>query len=241
MLCYKSVPTNNNKRDAPRAVTGAEGAKRKRGVRASRVRLTRALAEAGLRSQAALAERIADLEGLEAAPKDVVSRVFRERPVEPRTLERVARALGVDAYSLYKTAREEALPAALPDDRVPATPTPPSRRRMTATAAALLMAVAASAWWFTRPPPERNIPVTVPVLRPLGLGTPSLVVLPIKGDTEGALTDVLRSELDDTFTVATASAAVLTRDLDPVSAATRLRTVPSLPMNCGRRGSCSAN
>ena len=36
---------------------------RKRGVRASRARLYHALTEAGFRSQAALAEKIADLEG----------------------------------------------------------------------------------------------------------------------------------------------------------------------------------
>ena len=83
---------------------------RRRGVRASRAKLVRALAEAGLKTQAALAERIADAEDLDAAPKDVVNRVFRELPVDPTTLERVARGLGVDAHTLYKTADEEGLP-----------------------------------------------------------------------------------------------------------------------------------
>ena len=57
-------------------------------MRASRAKLAHALTEAGLKTQAALAERIADIEGLDAAPKDVVNRVFRELPVDPTTLER---------------------------------------------------------------------------------------------------------------------------------------------------------
>ena len=85
---------------------------RRRGVRASRAKLTRALTDAGLRTQAALAERIADLEGLDSAPKDMVSRAFRELPVEPQTLERVARALEVEAWTLYRSTDEEALPEA---------------------------------------------------------------------------------------------------------------------------------
>jgi len=84
---------------------------RRRGVRASRIKLARALAEAGLKTQAALAERMADLEGLDAPPKDIVSRVFREQPVDPTTLERVARALQTEAYKLYLTAEEAVLPS----------------------------------------------------------------------------------------------------------------------------------
>lgn len=79
---------------------------RRRGVRASRIKLTKALADAGLKTQAGLAERIADLEGLDAAPRDVVNRVFREQAVDAATLERVARALGVEAFTLYLTAND---------------------------------------------------------------------------------------------------------------------------------------
>lgn len=76
---------------------------KQRGVRASRIKLERALAESDLekKTQAALAERIADIEQLDAAPKDLVSKVFRGRFVDPQTLQRVARALGVDAATLY--------------------------------------------------------------------------------------------------------------------------------------------
>ncbi|MBL8270648.1 tetratricopeptide repeat protein [Steroidobacter sp.] len=110
---------------------------RRRGIRASRLKLTRALTAAGFKTQAALAERIADLEGLEAAPKDIVSRVFREQPVDPTTLERIARALQTEAYLLYLNADDETEAGAaksdievttsdeLPDSESPAAQTPP--------------------------------------------------------------------------------------------------------------------
>lgn len=78
---------------------------RRRGVAASRAKLNQALAASSLpkKTQAALAERIADIEGLDAAPKDLVSRVFRGVPVDAQSLERVARALNVPADSLFDT------------------------------------------------------------------------------------------------------------------------------------------
>lgn len=79
---------------------------RRRGVRASRIKLHRSLAEKGLKTQAALAERIAELEGLDAAPTDIVNKVFREQAVDPQTLERVARALGTPSYKLYLTSED---------------------------------------------------------------------------------------------------------------------------------------
>lgn len=79
---------------------------RRRGVRASRAKLNHALVESGLKSQSALAERIADLERLEVVPRDLVNRVFREQSVDPQSLERIARALSVPVYMLYKTADE---------------------------------------------------------------------------------------------------------------------------------------
>ncbi len=57
--------------------------------------------ESGFATQAALAEKVAEIENLESAPRDLVSKVFREIRVEPHTLERIALALGVEAYTLY--------------------------------------------------------------------------------------------------------------------------------------------
>lgn len=80
--------------------------RRKRGVRASRQKLEKALHNAGFKTQVSLAEYIAELESLDAAPKDMVNKVFREVPVSLHTIERIAQALKVEAFSLYLT-REE--------------------------------------------------------------------------------------------------------------------------------------
>ena len=82
----------------------AKGRKYTRGVRASRLSLTNALLASGLTTQVALAAKIAELEELESPPKDSVSRAFREKSVDPVTLNRIARALGVEPHSLYLSA-----------------------------------------------------------------------------------------------------------------------------------------
>lgn len=75
-----------------------------RGISCSRTKLNEALARSQLakKTQIALAEAIADKEGLEAVPKDLVNKVFRELPVDPQTIERVAAILEVPAESLYQ-------------------------------------------------------------------------------------------------------------------------------------------
>ncbi|WP_317933404.1 tetratricopeptide repeat protein [Halioxenophilus sp. WMMB6] len=83
---------------------------RQRGIRASRRKLDKALADAGFKTQTALATKIADLEGSSSVPKDLVNRIFREKAVDIQSLERVARALGVESHTLYLTADQ--LPAA---------------------------------------------------------------------------------------------------------------------------------
>ena len=65
--------------------------------------------EAGIKSQAELARRIADIEGLDSEPKDLVNRIFRQIKVEHSSLERVANALNVDAYKLYLTQDDQIL------------------------------------------------------------------------------------------------------------------------------------
>lgn len=79
--------------------------KRQRGVKASAPRLHQALEASGLKTQTALAERIADLEGLETSPRALVNKVFRGESVDPRTLQRVAAALDVEAWTLYANGR----------------------------------------------------------------------------------------------------------------------------------------
>ncbi len=79
---------------------------RNRGIRASRAKLTQALLNAGLKTQSSLAHQIAQQEGLDNIPKDLVNRVFREQSVDPKTLERIAAALDVPAHSLYLSSDE---------------------------------------------------------------------------------------------------------------------------------------
>lgn len=195
---------------------------RKRGVRASRTRLYRALADAGLKTQVALAERIADLEGLDAAPKDVVNRVFRELPVELHTLERIARALEVDAWTLYLRADDPPSPLTVDDqDASASAELPPSPRRDRAQSPRFLGAVALLAgialafggWWFSSLGPQGGPGMDTPdaaIFPALGLGRPTIVVLPFAGDDDGAFSAALRLKLAATFNVASSAAALLT-------------------------------
>lgn len=73
---------------------------RSRGVRASRAALDAAMANANYRSQASVAAAIADMEGLDAPPKDIVNRVFTEKPVDRSSVNRVAKVLGVNPQTL---------------------------------------------------------------------------------------------------------------------------------------------
>ncbi len=193
---------------------------RRRGVRASRAKLTRALTDAGLRTQAALAERIADLEGLDSAPKDMVSRAFRELPVEPQTLERIARALEVEAWTLYRSADEEALPEAPAGSDARSAPRP----AWLALSVILSMAALAGVGWLLmqrEPAPDEAPAAATPALT---LGAESLVVMPFAGDDDAELARLVRERLGEHFAVADGSATVLVRGLDPAAAAERLRT-----------------
>lgn len=197
---------------------------RKRGVRASRPRLYHALTEAGFRSQAALAGRIADLEGLDQAPKDLVSRVFREQPVELQTLERVARALGTEAWRLYKTADEpEPENGTQPPPNSPALP-----MRWRAVPALMILALVGGVlWWFTsatdRVPPESAQAQPSQSGSSLLSMQPTLVLQAFPGDDEERFTETLRRELGDRFQLASPTAAFLINDLDPEDAVRRLR------------------
>lgn len=195
---------------------------RNRGVRASRAKLVHALTEAGLKTQAALAERIADMEALESPPKDVVNRVFRELPVDPTTVERVARALGVDAYSLYKTADEEQVaPQSV------ATNNALSRRLLPVLLAAVVVLALALGlrWWFA---PDSVINTASPPVGAetplLGMGVPTLAVVPFVNDTDGSFSNALRQVLSSYFSVARPTADMLTQSRDLAAIATRLRT-----------------
>ncbi len=200
----------------------ANSGQRNRGIRASRAKLTHALTEAGLKTQVALAERIADIESLETAPKDVVNRVFRELAVDLTTIERVARALGVEAHTLYKTADEEE-PAPTGS---PTATAAKSRIVIGLLAAAIVVAVALVASGRFSPgsssgPTEPDVADSAPAL---DMGTPTLAVIPFADDADGAFSNALRNVLGKHFNVARPTADVLTTSRDPAETATRLRT-----------------
>lgn len=190
--------------------------RRQRGVRASRAKLHKALAKLGLKTQAALAERMAELEGLDAAPIDIVSKVFRERSVDPQTLERVARALQTESYRLYLTADEEE--SGVPPNpsagtsvvAVSAAATPPESvdlitasvepawkrwRRVWAVPVALL-AIATVVGLLLLYKYDNPLPAVRSVADALfPFGRDKLIVIPFKGDTDGAITVAVTERL----------------------------------------------
>lgn len=224
---------------------------RRRGIRASRIKLNKALAAAGLKTQAALAERMADLEGLSAAPKDIVNRVFREQPVDAATLERVARALGVEAFTLYLT-NQEAAPAATPSPADPPAssaagaapapdaaagavppPTPetrsPTSRRLLAwgwLAAALIavtLPIVLGAWFFGSAAARAPATRLHVTLTPK-LGRFRVAVTAFAGDEDGALAEAVRERLERTLGVASAGLPLITGNADRAEIAARFRT-----------------
>lgn len=74
---------------------------RSRGIRASQQKLRTAQLAAGFKSQAEVVDKIQQIEGLKKAPRSLVSRVFRGESVDPLSIERVAKALDVQAWALY--------------------------------------------------------------------------------------------------------------------------------------------
>ena len=223
---------------------------RRRGIRASRLKLTKALTAAGLKTQAALAERIADLEGLETAPRDVVSRVFREQPVDAATLERIARALGVEAFTLYlgsdepgyerPTTRPPMSEPAAESDRAATKAPPPSQEPprpraganktiWTVSIALLGVAmIAAIAVWFAPSPSVENGMTATSVRQAASLqpkfGRFRVAVTAFKGDESGQLAVAVRERLEKSLGVASAGLPLIADGEDRAEIAARFRT-----------------
>ncbi len=212
---------------------------RRRGIRGSRRKLVKALTEAGLKTQAALAERMADLEGLDAAPKDVVNRVFRGLAVDPQTLERVARALNTQAHQLYLTADEvqaeevdtaapadaAASDAAAPaDDEAPSLPPARRRARWLALVAGLAaLAVAAALFMSRTAGPRQEAAVSSAGAQASRFGRHRIVVLPVRGDEGGEFAVAIRDGLEKSLGVASPAAALIAGSPDPREIARQLR------------------
>jgi tetratricopeptide (TPR) repeat protein len=232
-------------------MTESDPRSRRRGVRASRQKLTRALAASGFKTQAALAERIADLEGLDAAPKDVVNRVFREQAVDPTTLERVARALGTEAYLLYLTADDDETEAGTAKADVG--PTAPDRSLEAADASvgpasavsveapnrfewrnvavlvvlgvALASVMGAGLWYlFSRGTGGETVAAETKAapLEPR-FGRFKVAITQFKDDPDGELAVLVRERLERTLGVASAALPAITGNEDRAELAKRFR------------------
>jgi Flp pilus assembly protein TadD len=225
---------------------------RRRGVRASRTKLARALTAAGFKTQAALAERIADLEGLESAPKDIVSRVFREQPVDPATLERIARALQTEAHLLYLNADDETeagaikgdveagvaseAPLANPGAPAESAPPPPAIDKRVTLAwqsvallvgvLAILVTVAGGAVWYWAGRDGAGPSVTAAAkLAPLEprFGRFKVAITQFEDDEEGELAVLVRERLERTLGVASAALPAIAGGEDRAQIAKRFR------------------
>jgi tetratricopeptide (TPR) repeat protein len=192
---------------------------RRRGMRASRVKLTEALGAAGIRTQAALADRIAELEGLDAAPRDVVYRVFRQQAVDPNTLARVANALGVPLHALLLSSDEDKSPADGAGRETVAASTDLEPRVLArwpqlVAAGAMAAAVFGMVWFGVVErlrPDSAGLPATGSSAAPLrDLSSLGIVVRPFEGD-DIQFTDTVREELAPHARVASAG-AVAARD-----------------------------
>lgn len=172
--------------------------KRRRGIQASPAKIRAALVASGLKTQAALAEKIADLEGLESPPKGLVNRVWRGEAVDPQSLERVARALGVPAWGLYRSSDEPADPrvdAAESGEPSPVAPSPtpqPVRARRSFWWLAPVLAVGTGAlWWLGNRAPAPKAPLVDEANGRLGA-----VLLPIDAPNGEAVAQAFGAAID---------------------------------------------
>lgn len=168
---------------------------KRRGVVASRAELNRALAASDLpkKTQSALADRIADIEGLDAAPKDLVSRVFRGVPVDAQSLERIARALKVPAQSLYEGPTPHAAPqeTATIAERLASAIKVVGKRRLAAGAAVAATAIVVAG--VALQPPTRCAIAEVMASPKVGEGKLGVLVSVFDGDSSNAAQELIAS------------------------------------------------
>ncbi|MBU2071766.1 MAG: hypothetical protein KKA68_16140 [Gammaproteobacteria bacterium] len=168
-------------------------AKRARGVQASPAKLRAAQLAAGIKSQAELAKRIQQLEGLDKAPRSLVNRVFSGEQVDLLSLERVARALNTQAWTLYLTSDDQ------PADNLSTaqtTASPATAKTKLApwlyAAAMLTLLLLAGHYW---PAAEEAMPQLSAEPAALQLERKVITVLPLQGEHSQLLTPLLEQAL----------------------------------------------
>jgi tetratricopeptide (TPR) repeat protein len=190
-------------------MSGDSTGQRRRGIQASRLKLMQAKSAAGFKTQAAIAERIADDENLDSPPKDAVNRAFRELSVEHETLERIARALGVASQTLLPEPQEASTGTDSEPGSNEAGPSPSSARWLWIVA---VVVVAAVAGYLTRGPSisdQVSRSFVVDQFRSLNGGAASLLIVPIEGLDGGEFEQALREQLAPRFKLASETATAL--------------------------------
>ena len=171
---------------------------RRRGIVASRSALSKALSDSGFRSQAQLAEAIAERELLDNPPKDSVSRAFQGKPVDLTTISRIAAVLEVAPHSLYATSATVDKETNLLQPQVTTHKSAPIASRWIVFAAMATLSLAGLTTWFLANPQTDSLQeIIVP-----SLGAYRTAIAhrskfsSIETSTIVKLTQVLRSELD---------------------------------------------
>jgi len=169
--------------------------KRARGVQASPAKLRAAQLAVGIKSQAELAKRIQQLEGLEKAPRSLVSRVCSGEQVDLLSLERVAKALNTEAWTLYLSSEDKQHTEPLTEPNhalsVPGKTNPLPLLLLVVTFALLLFG-----WfWYQSAATSKLIAPTESQPLSLQLDRKVITVLPIQGDHGQRLTVMLEQVL----------------------------------------------
>ncbi|NRQ41772.1 tetratricopeptide repeat protein [Rheinheimera sp. YQF-2] len=165
--------------------------KRARGVQASAAKLRAAQLAAGIKSQAELAKRIQQLEGLDKPPRSLVNRVFSGEQVDLLSLERVARALHIEAWALYLSSDDQQADTLTPQHSITAKT---QRAPLLYLSGALTLLLLIIVLYF---PASDNKPA-----QPAATASPALqlerkviTVLPFQGDQTAMLTPALEQVL----------------------------------------------
>ncbi|TVZ39891.1 tetratricopeptide repeat protein [Alteromonadaceae bacterium 2753L.S.0a.02] len=199
---------------------------RKRGVQASRAKLTAAMHGAGFKTQASLADHMADIEQLDQPPKDLINRAFRGLPVEFRTIERLAQAMGVEAYDLLASRHDQETSAQIESANDAVTPAESDAEAFdqtprhwhsawytkTAVAVAVLAIFGITAAIFA----HRSLTTVndVNIKLPPVVDRFSLIVID-EPDLPHLITDAFRHKLSEEFNVASEFATTVADSLQP--------------------------
>ncbi|MEQ8689903.1 MAG: tetratricopeptide repeat protein, partial [Pseudomonadales bacterium] len=165
------------------------------------------LFRSGLRSQAVLAERIAELEGLDSAPRDLVNRAFRQRSIEHLSLQRIATALEIPVHVLLLNSDDPSHPpgTAEPDQQSATVARPQFSWHWHYAFWGVLLVSLSAVLLFTL----WNRSQYTPVSQPQDLSRMSALVLPFEQPQHDQLTTLVGMALDKHFSLGSPTALAI--------------------------------